>query len=232
MGVWSISEPWEGSNTASLAIVISLSLAQCLAYTRWEKEENVQGWMEFLTGSYSVSQEWNFRGWNEGIIYTTSENKREQDLPSLFHAVMELWHSDTGAGRYCQLRSPGKASVEQSTGNSEQTSLLCLWSRVKDAKGSFRTSHGRKPERDLGTKLPPKCECACSVFQCTVSEAWWENWRLCGNLEFGDFGLFLLTSMVFESYQCELSEICFLSENGIICWFSKLHRKIKKAWAI
>ena len=122
-----------------------------------------------------------------------------------------------------------------STGNSEQTSLLCLWSRVKDAKettGSFRTSHGRKPERDLGTKLPPKCECACSVFQCTVSEAWWENWRVCGNLEFGDFGLFLLTTMVFESYQCELSEICFLSENGIICWFSKLHRKIKKAWAI
>lgn len=62
----------------------------------------------------------------KGLYIQTSENKREQDLPSLFHAVMELWHSDTGAGRYCQLRSPGKASVEQSTGNSEQTSLLCL----------------------------------------------------------------------------------------------------------
>ena len=67
--------------------------------------------------------------------------------------------------------------------------------------GTFRTSHGRKPERDLGMKLPPKCECAWSVFQRIVSEAWWENWGLCGNLEFGDFGLFLLTTMIFESYQ-------------------------------
>ena len=50
-------------------------------------------------------------------------------------------------------------------------------------------------------KLPPKCECAWSVFQRIVSEAWWENWGLCGNLEFGDFGLFLLTTMIFESYQ-------------------------------
>lgn len=48
----------------------------------------------------------------KGLYIQTSENKREQDLPSLFHAVMELRHSDTGAGSCCQLRGPGKASVE------------------------------------------------------------------------------------------------------------------------
>ena len=75
VGVWSISEPSEGSNIASMAMTISLCLAQCLAYTQWEKEEEVQGWMEFLSGPYSISPEWNFRGRNKGIMYT---NKWEQ----------------------------------------------------------------------------------------------------------------------------------------------------------
>lgn len=48
----------------------------------------------------------------KGLYIQMSENKREQDLPSLVHAVMELRHGDAGTGSCCQLRSPGKASVE------------------------------------------------------------------------------------------------------------------------
>ena len=48
----------------------------------------------------------------KGLCIQTNENKQEQYLPSLLHAVMEFWQSDSGAGRCCQLRSPGKANVE------------------------------------------------------------------------------------------------------------------------
>lgn len=61
----------------------------------------------------------------KGLCIQTNENKQEQYLPSLLHAVMELWQSDRGAGRCCQLRSPGKASAEHKHGKL-RTDLLVL----------------------------------------------------------------------------------------------------------
>lgn len=148
-----------------------------------------------LSGPYSISQEWNFRGRNKRII---NKDERKQYLSFLFLPLCSLlsYISWWSCGKVI-LEQGGAVSLEVQAkpvwntgiGNQEQTSLFCLWSRAsaEETIGSLKILHVRKPERDLGMKLPSKCDFAWSVFEYIVSEAWWGSWRLYWNLEFGDF---------------------------------------------